>query len=452
MKPEDSGKIKELDKSYLWHPFTPMLDWLEDDPLVVERGEGAWLFDTDGHRYLDGISSLWVTVHGHRHPRIDDAIREQLDRIAHSTLLGLTNVPSAVLAKRLIDIAPPGLKRVFYSDSGSTAVEIAIKIAFQYWRQCRNPRPEKTRFVTFVNAYHGDTVGSVSVGGIDLFHAMYKPLLFQSFRVPSPYCYRCELGKTFPECSLACTDRLEEILEEHSDEVAAVICEPLVQGAAGMITAPDGHLRRVRELCDRYDVLLIADEVAVGFGRTGAMFACETQGVTPDLMVLAKGLTGGYLPLAATLVTDRVFEAFLTRHDEHRTFYHGHTYTGNPLACAAAIANIELFEEEKTLDRLAPRIERLSHGLEKIANLDHVGDVRQRGVMVGIEIVKNKSTREPFDIEEKKGVKICRQARRYGVILRPLGDVVVLNPPLCIDDDQVDMLVEAVGNSIVDEA
>jgi adenosylmethionine-8-amino-7-oxononanoate aminotransferase len=279
---------------------------------------------------------------------------------------------------------------------------------------------------------------------------MYKPLLFNSFLAPSPYCYRCEFGKIFPECSMACLERLEEILKTHANEIAAVICEPRIQAAAGIITTPEGFLRSVRELCDRFDVLLIADEVAVGFGRTGVMFACEAERVTPDLMALAKGLTGGYLPLAATLVTDRVFEAFHTRHEDRRTFYHGHTYTGNPLACAAAIANLDLFEEERTLERLAARIERLTRGLEKIAALDHVGDIRQRGVMVGIEIVKDKSTKELFDISEKIGVRICRQARQVGVIIRPLEHIVVLNPPLCIDDEQVDMLVEAVGKSIVE--
>ena len=448
MKSQEIQRIKNLDKKYIWHPFTPMLDWLEDDPLVIERGEGAWLYDIEGRRYLDGVSSLWVTVHGHRHPKIDAAVREQLDRIAHTTMLGLGNVPGALLAERLVEIAPRGLKRVFYSDSGSEAVEIAVKMAFQYWRQCSNPKPAKTRFVSFTNAYHGDTVGSVSVGGIDLFHKMYKPLLFNSFHAPSPYCYRCELGKTYPECSMNCLDKLEEILEHHADEIAAVICEPLIQAAAGIITAPRGYLRRVRELCDRFDVLLIADEVAVGFGRTGTMFACEAEGVTPDLMALAKGLTGGYLPLAATLANDRVFEAFLTRYEDRRTFYHGHTYTGNPLACAAAIANLDLFKEENTLERLAPRIELLAHGLEKIAAHDHVGDIRQRGVMVGIEIVKVKSTKELFDTGEKIGVRICSQARQFDVIIRPLEHVVVLNPPLCVDDDQIDMLIDAVGRAI----
>lgn len=442
--------IKSADKKYVWHPFTPMLDWIEDDPLVIERGKGAWLFDIEGRRYLDGVSSLWVTTHGHCHPKIDAAILDQLDKIAHSTMLGLANVPSVILAEKLVKIAPAGLSKVFYSDSGSEAVEIALKIAFQYWRQCRIPKPEKTKFVTFVNDYHGDTVGSVSVGGIDLFHEIYGPLLFKSFQVPSPYCYRCELELSYPSCGMACVECLEEVLRAHKDEVAAVICEPLVQGAAGIITAPPGHLRRIRELCDKYDVLMIADEVAVGFGRTGRMFACEAEGVTPDLMAAAKGLTGGYLPLAATLAVDRVFEAFLTRYEDRKTFYHGHTYTGNPLACAAAIANIELFEEENTLERMAPRINYFSEGLDKIEKLKNVGDVRRCGLMAGIEIVKNVETKEPFDITEKKGVRICRNARRYDIIIRSLGDVIVLNPPLCIDEEQIDLLLGSITKSIME--
>jgi len=450
MKPEDAKRIKETDKRYVWHPFTPMKDWLDDDPVLIESGEGPWLVDVDGNRYLDGISSLWTNVHGHRHPVIDAAVRSQLDKIAHSTLLGFANVPSAVLAERLIGIAPRGLARVFYSDSGSEAVEIALKIAYQYWRQCDDPKPSKSGFVTFVNAYHGDTIGSVSVGGIELFHEIYRPLLFETYRAPAPYCYRCPLGMSHPGCSMACLDKLEEVLAGHSEEIVGVICEPLVQGAAGMITAPPGHLKRVRELCDAYDVLMIADEVAVGFGRTGKMFACEWEGVTPDLMALAKGISGGYLPLAATLANERVFEAFLTRHEDLRTFYHGHTYTGNQLACAAAMASLDVFERERTLENLPPKLERLAEGLERIAGLDIVGDVRRKGVLTGIEIVRDKESKEPFPVEEKKSINVCRRARKYGVIIRPLGEVVILNPPLCISEEQVDLLVEAVGNSIAD--
>ncbi len=450
MKPEDAKRIKQTDIRYVWHPFTPMRDWIENDPLVIESGEGAWLYDVDGNRYLDGISSLWTNVHGHRHPVIDEAVRSQLDKIAHSTLLGFANIPSAEFAERLIKIAPEGLIRVFYSDSGSEAAEIALKIAYQYWRQCSEPRPSRSRFATFANAYHGDTVGSVSVGGIELFHEIYRPLLFETYQVPAPYCYRCPLGLSYPGCSIGCLDKLEEVLAEHSDEIVGVICEPLVQGAAGMVTSPPGHLKRVRELCDRYDVLMIADEVAVGFGRTGKMFACEWEGVTPDLMALAKGISGGYLPLAATLANERVFDAFLTRQEDLRTFYHGHTYTGNQLACAAAIASLDVFERERTLENLPPKIERLTEGLKKVAQLDIVGDVRQKGVLTGIEIVQDKESREPFPPAAQKSINICRQARKYGVIIRPLGEVVILNPPLCISDEQIDLLLEAVAGSITD--
>lgn len=448
MNNQRTKDLRELDRKYLWHPFTPMLDWVESEPLIIERGEGAYIYDTDGRRYLDGVSSLWVNTHGHRAEKINRAIQEQLDRIAHSTLLGLGNVPSIELASKLISIAPRGLTKVFYSDSGSTAVEIALKIAFQYQRQRKEPAPGKSKFVTFVNAYHGDTVGSVSVGGIDLFHAMYKPLLFHSYKAPSPYCYRCPLELKNPACGIACLDELEKILDKNSGEIVGVITEPLVQGAAGIITAPKGHLARVREICNRFGVLMIADEVAVGFGRTGRMFACEREGVTPDIMALAKGITGGYLPLAATLVTDEVFGAFLTRYKDRKTFYHGHTYTGNPLACAAAIANLDIFEQDRVIENLAPKIKRMGHGLDKIAAMNNVGDARQRGMMAGIEMVRDKKTREPFDPDAMMGVRVSMKSRDYGVILRPLGDVVVLMPPLCVTNDQIDQLTEAVRLSI----
>lgn len=427
-----------------------MADWLDSEPLIIERGEGASVFDTDGRKYLDGVSSLWVSTHGHRKEKIDNAIRAQIERIAHSTLLGLSNVPSIELAAKLIEIAPRGLSRVFYSDSGSTAVEIALKIAYQFQRQKNNPQPSKTRFVTFANAYHGDTIGSVSVGGIDLFHSLYKPLLFHSIKAPSPYCYRCPLNLKRASCGIACLDELENILKKHHEEVIGVIIEPRVQGAAGMITSPQGHLSRVRDICDKYDVLMIADEVATGFGHTGKMFACEHENVSPDIMTIAKGITGGYLPLAATLTNEEIFSAFLTRYDEQKTFYHGHTYTGNPLACAAAIANIEIFSEEKVMQSLQSKIALLKRGLDSMADMGHVGDIRQLGTMVGIEIVKNKKTKLAFDLKEKMGVRVCMKARDYGVILRPLGDVIVLMPPLCITDDEIEQMLFSVRKSIED--
>jgi adenosylmethionine-8-amino-7-oxononanoate aminotransferase len=414
------------DRNRLWHPFTQQQGWRDEEPpVVIEHAEGTNLYDTDGNAYIDGVSSLWCNVHGHRHPAIDAAIEAQLGRVAHSTLLGLTHPPAIELAERLLAVAPPGLSRVFYSDSGSTAVEIALKMAFQWWVQRR--QPERTRFVCLENAYHGDTVGAVSVGGIDLFHSLYRPLLFDTWRVRA-----------------GDDDQLAALLAEHAESVAAVIVEPLVQGAAGMLLVADGYLRRVRELCDRYGALLICDEVATGFGRTGRMFACEHEDVTPDFLCVGKGLTGGYLPLAATLTTERVYDGFLGEFDDFRTFFHGHTYTGNPLACAAAVATLETFEREHTLATLQPKIELLARLLEhRVAVLSGVAEVRQRGFMVGIELTEHPAG-------ERTGHQVTLAARRRGAIVRPLGDVVVLMPPLAISASDLQRLVAIVADAIAE--
>jgi len=443
---ERERRLEEWDKRYLWHPFTQMKDYEAQDPLIVERAEGVYLVDIHGRRYIDGVSSLWVNVHGHRHPSIDRAVREQLERVAHSTLLGLSNPPAIELAKRLVEIAPEGLTRVFYSDNGATAVEVALKMAFQYWQH--KGEQQRTRFISFENAYHGDTLGAVSVGGIDLFHRIFSPLLFPTYRVKAPYCYRCPEGLQYPGCGLACLRDLEETLKRHHRECAALIIEPVVQGAAGMIVHPPGFLRRVRELCTEYGVLMIADEVATGFGRTGRMFACEHEGVTPDLMCVAKGITGGYLPLAATLTTEEIYEAFLGEYHEFKTFFHGHTYTGNPLACAAACANLEVFEKERTLERMATKVELLAERLKEFWSLPHVGDVRQKGFMVGVELVADRKTKEPFPPQMKVGQKVILEARRQGVVIRPLGDVIVLMPPLAIPEGELERLVEIVYHAI----
>lgn len=414
------------DRRYLWHPFTQQRDWEREEPLIVQRAEGTDLIDTEGRRYIDGVSSLWCNVHGHRHPRIDEAVRAQLETVAHSTMLGLSHPPAIQLARRLVELAPPELTRVFYSDSGSTATEIALKMAFQYWQQQGGEHRGKTRFVSLRDSYHGDTIGSVSVGGIDLFHSMYRPLLFDT--------YKAEPGDP---------SHMELILEEHPGQIAAVIMEPLVQGAAGMIVHPEGYLREVRELCDRHGVLLICDEVAVGFGRTGRMFACEHEDVAPDIMCVAKGITGGYLPLAATLATERIYEGFLGEHEDFRTFFHGHTYTGNPLACAAALATLDVFAEERTLERLQPKIELLGRLLEPVADLPMVSEVRRRGFMVGIEL-------GGYPLEARMGHRVTLEARRRGAIVRPLGDVVVLMPPLAISDADLERLVVIVWEAIVE--
>jgi len=446
---EERNKQLEIDdKKYIWHPFTQMQDYLREKPLIIEEGKGCILKDIYGKEYLDGVSSLWTNVYGHRKEKLNHAIKEQLEKIAHSTLLGLSNVPAIRCAKKLIEIAPKGLTRVFYSDNGSTAVEIALKMAFQYQQQAREGDPRKTKFISLKNAYHGDTIGSVSVGGIDLFHATYKTLLFESFKTESPYCYRCAFGKTYPSCDFACLNQMEELMKSHAHEVAALVIEPLVQGAAGMLVQPPGYLKGVRELCTKYDIIMIADEVAVGFGKTGKMFACEHEGVVPDIMCLAKGISGGYLPLAATLTSERIYEGFLGKYEEFKTFFHGHTYTGNPLACAAAIANLEVFEEEQTIEKLQGKIEHFKKRLQPFNSLTHVGQVRQRGFMVGIELVTDKESKEPFPIRDKTSHQVILEARRRGLIIRPLGDVIVLMPPLSITTDEIDRLCEIAYESI----
>ena len=440
--------LEVYDKKYVWHPFTQMRGYCQDKPLIIAEAQGCRLIDTEGNSYLDGVSSLWTNVHGHRKEKLDRALIDQAGRIAHSTLLGLANIPSILLAKKLVDIAPPGLTKVFYSDSGSTSVEIALKMAFQYHQQAADGSRGKTKYICFNNAYHGDTIGSVSVGGIDLFHSVYHELLFPAYKVEAPYCYRCPLGLEHPACNLKCLGEMEQVMEERKDEIAALIIEPLVQGAGGILVHPEGYLRRVRELCTKHDIFMICDEVAVGFGKTGKMFACEHEGVSPDIMALAKGIAGGYLPLAATLTSERVYEGFLGEFAEFKTFFHGHTFTGNPLACAVAIASLEVFEEEKTLEALQEKIDLLTRRLEEFKTLEHVGEVRQRGVMIGIELVADKATKAMYPPEQRMGHRVILEARKRSVIIRPLGDVVVLMPPLAISLEEIDQLCDVVYDSI----
>jgi adenosylmethionine-8-amino-7-oxononanoate aminotransferase len=440
-------QLRDLDKRHIWHPFTPMSLWNESDPLVITAGEGFHLIDSDGKRYIDGVSSLWCNVHGHRAPEIDQAIRSQLDRIAHSTMLGLANEPSIVLADALMRIVPSNLKKVFYSDAGATATEIAFKLAAQYWFNAG--RPEKHEFVAFTEAYHGDTVGAMSIGRMPAFHKPYLPLLFKVHFAPTPYVYRWQgPGKTAEEVKGECLRRLEKILERDGGRLAAVCIEPVVQGAGGMIVQPAGFLAEVRRLATKYEVLLICDEVATGFARTGKMFAVEHEGVQPDLMTVAKGLTGGYLPLAATLATQDIFDAFLGEPSQGRTFYHGHTYTGNPLACAAAIANLRLMEERGVVGNVARNGEKLAEMLKPLGRLRHVGEIRQKGYMVGIELVKDRATREAFDPGLRTGHGVCERLRSRGVIVRPLGDVVVLMPAPGMGLDCLGELVAKVAEEL----
>ncbi len=395
------------------------------------------------------MASLWCNLFGHRRPELDAAVRAQLDRIAHSTLLGHANVPAIQLARRLTELAPPGLHRVFFSDDGSTAVEVALKIALQFWQQHDGgAQRQRRRFLTLGQAYHGDTVGAVSLGGIDLFHERYRPLLFETLRAPSPYCYRCPLGLERVSCGIACVEELVRLARLHGPELAAIVLEGGVQGAAGMVVLPEGTLRRARAVADEVGALLIVDEVASGFGRSGALFACQREGVSPDLLCLAKGLTGGYLPMAATLATERLFAAFLGPPAEGRTFYHGHTYTGNQLAAAAALATLELFQSERILERVTERIGQLSRELARLQVLPAVGDIRQFGLAAGIELVADRTGRTPFPPGERRGMAVCRAARRRGVFLRPLGDTIILMPPLTITPAEVTTLIDAVAFGI----
>ncbi|TKB65932.1 MAG: adenosylmethionine--8-amino-7-oxononanoate transaminase [Nitrospira sp.] len=447
-RPPSTKQLRNWDHRYLWHPFTQMQEWEQEDPLIIERGRGSYLIDTEGKRYLDGTSSIWVNVHGHRHPVLDRAIKKQLDNIAHCTFLGLSNPPAIELARDLIRIAPKGLTRVFYSDNGSTAVEIALKMAVQYWQQRHPKAGPKNTFLHLKMAYHGDTIGAVSVGNIALFHSRFKPLLFPTLAAEPPYCYRCPLKLAYPSCKIACIDPIEQILKRRHRELAGFIIEPLMQAAAGMIPQPAGYLKRVRELCTKYNVLLITDEVATGFGRTGKMFACEHERITPDLMAISKGLTGGYMPLAATLTTDEIYRGFLGTYDEFKTFFHGHSFTGNPLGCAVALANLQVFRQEKTLSRLSAKIKMLTQWLKPIADIPHVGDIRQRGFMVGIELVQDTTTKTPYPLSAKTGHHVAAIARSKGLILRPIGNILVLIPPLSTTTEELKKMLEIIKKSI----
>ncbi len=431
--------LAHFDRHHVWHAFTQMEEY---EPLLIERGEGCWLIDTDGNRYLDGSASMWCNVHGHRHPRLDAALAAQAGKVAHTTNLGLSNPTTVEFSRRLVEVAPPGLEKVFFSGDGSSAIEAALKMSFQYWLQTDPPQPARSRFVAIGEAYHGDTLGAIGVGGVDRFTAMFAPLTFEAIRLPSPGGPCPHTGRPAPALdeSLAALDR---ILADRAGSVAAVIMEPLVQAAAGIYVHPAGFLRGVRDLTRKHDVFLILDEVATGFGRTGTMFACAQEAVSPDFLCLAKGLTGGYLPMAATLTTERVWNAFLGSHADRRTFFHGHTYGGNPLAAAVGIASLDVFRDERVLESLPPKIARLREQVGRLAELDHVGGVRQCGLVAGLDLVADKATGAAYPWQEKRGTRACLAARRHGALLRQLGDVVVIMPPLCVSMEQIDQLAAA---------
>ena len=446
----DKETLVAWDRRYLWHPFTQMQDWLAEDPVIIERGEGCYLIAIDGSRYLDGTASMWTNVHGHNHPQLNTALKTQLGKIAHTTLLGYSNIPAIQLAQKLVEITPVGLNKVFYSDNGSTAVEIALKMAYQYWQH--KGESQRKLFIHFDKAYHGDTIGAMSVGGIDSFHTTFDSLLFKGVRISTDETYHlsrdANASGNNPSTITHWINAVADALSENAGQIAGIILEPLIQGAGGMLVAPKGFLKELRTLAKQWEVLLIADEVMTGFGRTGKMWACEHENVTPDILCTAKGLAAGYLPLAATLTTDDIYNAFLGEYRDLKTFFHGHTFTGNPLACAIALENIAIFEREDLLSQLQPTIDHFSNRLQDFYALPHVGDVRVCGLAAGVELMKNPDTRTPYPFEEKVGIRVCRKALAHGAMLRPLVNTIVLMPPLQITISELDTLLDIVYTSI----
>ncbi|MFC0471535.1 adenosylmethionine--8-amino-7-oxononanoate transaminase [Halalkalibacter kiskunsagensis] len=434
----------EKSKKHLWLPFTQMKDY-DLDPLIIESGNGIKVKDINGKEYFDGFSSVWLNVHGHRKKELDQAIKDQLEKIAHSTLLGMTNVPATKLAEKLVEISPDNLTRVFFSDSGAEAMEIALKMAFQYWKNVG--KSQKQKFVSMQDGYHGDTIGAVSVGAVELFHRVYGPLMFESFKAPIPYVYRSK-SEDSKQCRDECLQKLEELLKVHHEEIAALTIESMVQGAAGMIVMPSGFLAGVRALCTKYDVLMIVDEVATGFGRTGKMFACEHENVQPDLMAAGKGITGGYLPIAVTFTTEQIYEAFYDDYEKLKTFFHGHSYTGNQLGCAVALENLRLFETDEIVQTVENKSEELKEILSDLHSLTHVGDIRQLGFMCGIELVQDKLTKTPFLFKKRIGYKVSLKMRELGMLTRPLGNVIVFMPPLVSTKDELETMVNIMKEAI----
>ncbi len=440
------SKIEELlkaDREYVWHPYTQMKDYEQLDPLFVERGEGVFLFDVYGNRYYDTISSWWAILHGHNHPLIRERVKAQMDRLEQVHFAGTTHEPAIRLAQSLAELTPEPLSKVFYSDNGSTACEVAVKLSLQYWKQ--SGRPEKERFISIERGYHGDTIGMMSLGGVPMFKGPFDCLTFNSQRLPAPYCYRCPMGlenhdmdDPEPACSLACLNPLEEILAKEADKTAAIIMEPLLLGAGGMIAYPKPYLSKVAGLAKEYGLHLILDEVATGFGRTGRMFAYEHCGVTPDFLCLSKGLTGGFMAMGATITTREIFDAFYDDWSTGKTFFHGHTFTGNPLSSAAGLASLEVFEQERVLDRLPGRIDALVSGAAALSDHPNIGDVRGIGMIRAFEIVEDKESKKAFDTSKRIGWNIYLEGLKKGVILRPLGDVIYLFLPLCTTRQQID--------------
>ncbi|MFM8333807.1 MAG: adenosylmethionine--8-amino-7-oxononanoate transaminase [Candidatus Methylumidiphilus sp.] len=442
----DNLSLAGRDLIALWHPCTQMKDHERQPIIPIKSGQGVWLEDYAGKRYLDAVSSWWVNLFGHAHPYINAALRRQLDSLEHVIFAGFTHAPAVELAERLLALAPPGLARCFYADNGSSAVEVALKMSFHYWRN--RGRTGKTRFLALDNGYHGETLGALAVGGVGLYKETYAPLLLEVISAPSPDCYGREPGESWAACSTRKFADLERILAERSDEICAVIVEPLVQCAGGMRMYDPVYLSLLRTACDHYGVHLIADEIAVGFGRTGTFFACEQAGITPDFLCLSKGLTGGYLPLSAVLTREAVYQAFYADYAEGKAFLHSHSYTGNALACAAALASLDLFEMENTLRRNQELSRVLAEAAAPFADHPHVAEVRQTGMIVAIEMAKDKRGRTPYDGRERRGLRVYRHGLERGVLLRPLGDVVYFMPPYVITPEEIRLMAQVAWEGI----
>ncbi|WP_427337798.1 adenosylmethionine--8-amino-7-oxononanoate transaminase [Caloranaerobacter sp. DY30410] len=441
----NSMQIKDL--RYIWHPCSQMKDYEDFPPIVIERGEGVFLYDIEGNRYLDAISSWWVNLFGHNNKRINKAIKNQIEKLEHVIFANFSHKPAIELAERIVNITPEGLNKVFFADNGSSAIEVALKLSFQYFQQIG--KIKKTKFAAITNAYHGETLGALSVGNIDLYSKIYKPLLLNTFKVEGPDCYRCKYNLSRETCSAECFEHMEKTIVKHHEEIAGVVIEPMVQGAAGMKIYSPVYLKKLRKICDEYDIHLIADEIAVGFGRTGKMFACEHAGISPDIMCLSKGLTAGYLPLSLTLMTDKIYEAFYDEYTTLKAFLHSHSYTGNPISCAVACETLNIFEEESIIEKNKIKSELINEKVkELLLDIPYVGEFRKIGMIGAIELVKDKDTKESFDWRERVGYKIYRIALKYGVLLRPLGNVIYFMPPYVINDEEIELMVNVARKSI----
>jgi adenosylmethionine-8-amino-7-oxononanoate aminotransferase len=438
---------QKKDLRYIWHPCSQMKDYEDFPPIVIERGKGAYLYDIDGKSYLDAVSSWWVNLFGHSNERINAAIRKQLEKLEHVIFANFSHKAAIELAEEIVRITPPGLTKVFFADNGSSAVEAALKLSFHYHQQTGHPK--KTRFAAITDAYHGETLGALSVGDLDLYSKIYQPLLLNTFKATGPDCYRCPYGRCRENCAAECFESLEKIVFEHHEEICGIIIEPLVQCAAGMKIYPPLYLKKLRKLCTDYDIHFIADEIAVGFGRTGKMFACEHAGVSPDILCLSKGITGGYLPLSLVLTTDEIYSAFYADYKELKAFMHSHSYTGNALACAAACESLAIFRDEDVLAKNEIKAKMIADKVKALADAHpHIGEYRQLGMIGALELVEDKRTKKSFDWQRRVGYCIYKIALEKGVLLRPLGNVIYFMPPYVVEEEDIDLMIKVAFESI----